>query len=84
VIHLERIDRSRNMARFYRLGIKPDLFGAWALEIEFGRIGQGGTIRRVFFVDEISAIAAMQRQHNGKLRKGYRSLSEIVVPNTHP
>lgn len=37
---LRRIDRARNMARFYALGVEPTLFGEFALVREWGRIGR--------------------------------------------
>ena len=43
MIHLTRRDPSKNMARFYALDIHPDLFGAWLLTAEWGRICQSGT-----------------------------------------
>jgi len=46
-ITLYRIDAARNMSRFYRLDLQPDLFGAWCLMREWGRIGQPGQVRQV-------------------------------------
>jgi hypothetical protein len=37
-VHLRRIDPARNMRRFYRLDIQPDLFGG-VLLVKWGRIG---------------------------------------------
>jgi predicted DNA-binding WGR domain protein len=44
-ITLHRIDATRNMSRFYRLDVQRDLFGAWAVIREWGRIGQPGRMR---------------------------------------
>ncbi len=41
-IHLHRIDPTRNMARFYRLSIEPNLFGEISLVRTWGRIGGKG------------------------------------------
>ncbi len=41
---LHRIDAARNMARFYRLDIQPNLFGGVSLMKEWGRIGSRGRI----------------------------------------
>ncbi|GLI95336.1 WGR domain-containing protein [Methylocystis echinoides] len=38
-ILLHRIDPAKNMHRFYRLDIAPDLFGRWCLVAEWARIG---------------------------------------------
>jgi WGR domain len=40
-VHLARIDPSRNMCRFYRLDVQPDLFGGFSVVKEWGRIGVG-------------------------------------------
>jgi len=39
---LHRIDPTRNMARFYRLSIEPNLFGGVSLVRTWGRIGAKG------------------------------------------
>jgi hypothetical protein len=36
-VHLMRIDPSRDMRRFYRLDVQPDLFGGFAVVKEWGR-----------------------------------------------
>jgi predicted DNA-binding WGR domain protein len=38
-VHLGRVDPARNMRRFYRLDMQPDLFGGVLLVKEWGRIG---------------------------------------------
>jgi predicted DNA-binding WGR domain protein len=42
---LRRIDPARHMARFYAMGVQPDLFGCIILTKQWGRIGTHG--RRV-------------------------------------
>jgi len=43
-----RGDRTKNLHRYYRLDVQPDLFGAWCFIREWGRIGQrGGQSRTV-------------------------------------
>jgi hypothetical protein len=41
-VYLARIDPARNMRRFYRLDVQPDLFGGFAVMKEWGRIGARG------------------------------------------
>jgi predicted DNA-binding WGR domain protein len=41
-VHLRRLDPARNMQRFYRLDVRPDLFGGILLMKEWGRIGARG------------------------------------------
>ncbi|TAX62854.1 WGR domain-containing protein, partial [Rhizobium ruizarguesonis] len=38
-LYIERIDPSKNMARFYALSIEPNLFGETSLVRSWGRIG---------------------------------------------
>src|SRR5208283_3584302 len=45
VLVLERVDRARNMARFYVLSIEPTLFEDLALVRRWGRIGSAGRQR---------------------------------------
>jgi len=44
-VELRRIDPARNMSRFYRLDVQPDLFGGVLLMKEWGRIGAQGRRR---------------------------------------
>jgi len=41
-VHLRRINPTRNMHRFYRLDVQPDLFGGVLLVKEWARIGAQG------------------------------------------
>jgi predicted DNA-binding WGR domain protein len=64
------IDPSRNMRRFYRLGIEPDLFSGFLLMKQWGRIGTYGQIRAERYDNEALATAALQRQAQCKRRRG--------------
>ena len=44
---LHRIDHAKNMHRYYRLDVQPNLFGEWSLVREWGRIGQAGRYRAI-------------------------------------
>ncbi len=37
--HLRRVDRARNMARFYTLSVEMALFDSWSCTKAYGRIG---------------------------------------------
>jgi predicted DNA-binding WGR domain protein len=41
-VHIRRVDPARNMRRFYRLDVQPDLFGWVLLVKERGRIDERG------------------------------------------
>jgi WGR domain len=45
-IVLRRTDAEKNMARFYRLDVQPNLFGSWSFIPEWGRIGRLGQARQ--------------------------------------
>ncbi len=63
---LHHIDPARNMARFYRLDIQPNLFGGVSLLKEWGRIGSAE-----HYESEPIAADAMERQAERKRRRGY-------------
>ncbi|WP_051133926.1 WGR domain-containing protein [Methylocystis sp. ATCC 49242] len=67
-ILLHRIDPAKNMHRFYRLDIAPDLFGRWCLVAEWGRIGR---LRSTVCDDIAQAMEALVRQRRLKERRGY-------------
>ena len=70
-VRLQRVDRSRNMHRFYALRIERTLFGGFALVREWGRIGCGGRLRTTLFASRIDAASALVRQRQAKERRGY-------------
>ena len=57
--HLERRVPVKNMARFYRMLVLPNLFGEWSLHREGGRIGSGGQTRIDLFAGTGEAIRAL-------------------------
>ncbi len=67
-ITLTRHDAARNMCRFYRLDVQPDLFGQWCVIRERGRIGQPGETRIVPFPTPREAETALERQRRAKER----------------
>lgn len=68
---LRHVDEARNMARFYRLDVQPDLFGGWSLVREWGRIGRPGQVRLDPFPSAHQAEAALARLRAAKMRRGY-------------
>jgi predicted DNA-binding WGR domain protein len=76
LVELCRIDPSRNMRRFYRLDIEPDLFGGFLLLKQWGRIGARGQIKAKRYGDEALATDALQRQAERKRRRGYANERE--------
>ena len=70
-IILHRTDPVKNMRRFYRLDVQPDLFGAWSLIREWGRIGRAGQVRTIPYDTAGEAHEALVAQRWMKERRGY-------------
>ena len=70
-ITLHHIDLTRNMSRFYRLDLQPDLFGAWGVIREWGRIGQAGRVRIDPYPTAKQAEDRLHRQQAVKQGRGY-------------
>ena len=73
-IYLERREPARNIQRFYAITVTRTLFGSWALVREWGRIGQGGTVRETWFETEGAARAAGEQWRERKEKRGYRAV----------
>lgn len=73
--YLERVDSECRMARFYAVSVHPTLLGEWAVIREWGRIGQGGTVRQTVHTREADAQRAAWDTVAGKQRRGYRPRS---------
>lgn len=74
-IHLEACDPARNRFRAYRLDVARDLFGAWLVEVKFGRIGAKGR-RLVSALDDEHAARRMVRK---RLQRRDRAPKRIGV-----
>ena len=73
-IRLEKRDQSKNLARFYVLRIQPTLFGQWALQKCWGRIGSQGCESSLWFETEDEALDALTLLEHQKKRRGYHLL----------
>ena len=71
-IKLRRIDRARNMCRFYLLTVQRDLFGGATLVREWGRVGSSGKLLYTHHPDEGAAIDALAGIAQQKFKRGYR------------
>jgi hypothetical protein len=82
---LEARDPPRGIARAYRLEAGTDLFGAWLVEVTFGRIGTRGRTVRYAVRDEAEARKlvgkALRRRATARKRigVGYR-FRELTDP----
>ncbi len=68
---LHRLDPDRNMARFYRVEVLPDLFGMILVERRWGRIGGKGQSRTAAYPSVPLAEAAASGLIRAKQRRGY-------------
>jgi predicted DNA-binding WGR domain protein len=78
-LYVERIDASRNMARFYALSIQPTLFGEASLLRCWGRIGCHGQQKIHVFEDEQQAVGLFLELLSQKRKKGYRPAQTVEI-----
>jgi predicted DNA-binding WGR domain protein len=71
VLVLERVDRARNMARYYVLSIEPTLFEEFALVRRWGRIGCAGKTRIDLHASPPVAQIELEKWLARKRRRGY-------------
>lgn len=72
VIELTRVRPEKDERRFYRLEIRPDLFGRTLLVRSWGRIGTSGRQRLDPHPDAGAALNALAQFARSKRRRGYR------------
>jgi len=71
-VHLVRVDNSRNMCRFYRVSIEPTLFGDYAVERGWGRVGGRGRLRIDLFAEQSQALQHFLDMVRQKRGRGYQ------------
>lgn len=72
-LYVERIDPSKNMARYYALSIEPTLFGETSLIRSWGRIGRRGQRMVHVFKSEPEAVDLFLEILRIKRGRGYRT-----------
>ncbi|MGO7050683.1 WGR domain-containing protein [Rhizobium johnstonii] len=73
-LYIERIDPSKNMARYYALSIEPNLFGGTSLVRSWGRIGSRGQQKIHVFDSEAKAVDLLLTLLRKKRSRGYLPL----------
>ncbi len=73
-LYIERIDPSKNMARYYALSIEPNLFGGTSLVRSWGRIGSRGQQKIHVFDSEVKAVDLLLSLLRRKRSRGYLPL----------
>ena len=58
--------------RFVQLMLQPDLLGGWALVKESGQIGGRSQVRREQFLDQESALAALEKARDQQIKRGFQ------------
>ena len=58
--------------RFVQLMLQPDLLGGWTLVRETGQIGGRSSVRREQYLDQASAVAALEHARDLQLKKGFQ------------
>lgn len=71
-VYLERLDRAKNMARYYRLSVVETLFGEFAMVREWGRVGRRGQSREHWCASPDEAAALLDAHRANRERRGYR------------
>lgn len=71
IAYLEKLNPTRNEARFYRMEVLPNLFGEWTLAREWGRIGRDAQTRHEWFETRSQAEGALTALETVKRQRGY-------------
>lgn len=71
-LFLQQRPDGHDAPRFVQLMLQPDLFGGWALVRETGQIGGRSTVRREQFLDQASAITALEHARDQQLKRGFQ------------
>lgn len=71
---LGKHDPTRNIARYYRMSVLPNLFGEWTLHREWGRLGQSGQVRLDLFRSQLEAEDALKSLMYSKQKREYQTI----------
>ena len=58
--------------RYMQLTLQADLFGGWVLLRETGQTGSRSTLRREQYLDQSSALIALEKARDAQLKKGFQ------------
>ena len=76
-MQLEKVDRTGNEFRAYRIELTRSLFGDWGVDRNWGRIGTKGRSRIDWFETKEAAGDAASTILRQKLNRGYRLRSDF-------
>jgi len=69
---LQQRPEGREAPRFVQLMLQPDLLGGWTLVRETGQIGGKSTVRREQFLDQQSAVHALETARDAQIKRGFQ------------
>ena len=69
---LQQRPDGREAPRFVQLTLQPDLLGGWTLLRESGQTGGRSPLRREQFLDQASALSALEQARDQQLRRGFQ------------
>lgn len=69
---LQQRPDGREAPRFVQLMLQPDLLGGWTLLRESGQIGGRSQVRREQFLDQDSAVKALEHARDAQLKRGFQ------------
>lgn len=69
---LQQRPDGREAPRFVQLTLQSDLLGGWALLRESGQTGGRSTLRREQFLDQASALSALEQARDLQLKRGFQ------------
>ncbi|ATD68320.1 MULTISPECIES: WGR domain-containing protein [Luteimonas] len=71
-LYLQQRPQGAESPRFVQLSLQPDLLGGWTLLRESGQVGGRSTLRRDLFLDQPSAIKALEAARDAQLKRGFQ------------
>jgi predicted DNA-binding WGR domain protein len=82
-LYIERIDPSKNMARYYVVSLSETLFNEICVVRRWGRIGSWGQEKRHYFTQELDALEFLLGLLNRKRKRGYSIPTSLPEPRSN-
>lgn len=71
-IFMQRPPASGEPPRFFQLTLQQDLFGGWTLVREWGQMGMRASSKRVMYMDQEQAEAALEALRSQQTERGFQ------------
>ncbi|MEP6632597.1 MAG: WGR domain-containing protein [Luteimonas sp.] len=68
---LQQRPEGHEAPRFVQLMLQPDLLGGWSLVRETGQIGGRSQLRREQYLDQATAVAALEKARDAQVKRGF-------------